>query len=166
MWELTAGMRALFLGRLEVSLRSFSSWGLLFPVAGAWACFFTRPFGSLASRSHNHKWMLASLIVGADGSNSWSARDITWLLDSLLPPLIHLFGPFSTFQLVISHIHHSLPPLSIWVTNTLYCGKKVLTSRISSPDKYWQVVLGVRRGVYGPKVNCCEDYGAFLDWWR
>jgi hypothetical protein len=44
---------------------------------------------------------------------------------------------------------------------TLYCSKKVLTSRISSLDKYQQVVLGVCRGVYGPMVNCCEDYGAF-----
>jgi hypothetical protein len=46
----------------------------------------------------------------------------------------------------------------------LYCGKKVLTTRISGPDKYRQVVLGLCRGVYGPMVNCCEDYGAFLDW--
>ena len=48
----------------------------------------------------------------------------------------------------------------------LYCSKKVLTSRISGPDKYRQVVLGVRRGVYSSMVNCCEDYGAFLDQWR
>ena len=40
----------------------------------------------------------------------------------------------------------------------LYCGKKVLTSRISGPDKYQQVVLGVRRGVYGPMVNYCESF--------
>ena len=39
---------------------------------------------------------------------------------------------------------------------SLYCGKKVLTSRISGPDKYQQVVLGVHRGVYGPIV---ESYG-------
>ena len=32
--------------------------------------------------------------------------------------------------------------------DTVYCGKKVLTSRISGPDKYRQVVLGVRRGVH------------------
>jgi hypothetical protein len=49
---------------------------------------------------------------------------------------------------------------------TLYCGKKVLTSRISGPDKYQQVGLGVHRGVYGPMVNFCEDCRAFLDWWR
>jgi hypothetical protein len=48
----------------------------------------------------------------------------------------------------------------------LYCSKKILTSSISGPDKYRQVVLGVCRGVYGPMVNCCEDSGAFLDWWR
>jgi hypothetical protein len=48
----------------------------------------------------------------------------------------------------------------------LYCSKKVLTSRISSPDKYQQVVLGVCRGVYGPMVNCCEDCRAFSDQWR
>ena len=47
-------------------------------------------------------------------------------------------------------------------TNTMvYCGKKVLTSRISGPDKYRQVVLGVRRGVYGPMVNYCESFSAF-----
>jgi hypothetical protein len=51
-------------------------------------------------------------------------------------------------------------------TIMVYCGKKVLTSRISGPDKYQQVVLGVHRGVYGPMVNCCEDYRAFLDRWR
>jgi hypothetical protein len=49
------------------------------------------------------------------------------------------------------------------VFDTLYCGKKVLTSRISGPDKYRQVVLGVRRGAHGPMVNCCENYRAFLD---
>ena len=40
----------------------------------------------------------------------------------------------------------------------LYCSKKVLTSRISAPDKYQQVVLGVCRGVYGPMVNYCESF--------
>ena len=35
----------------------------------------------------------------------------------------------------------------------LYCSKKVFTSRISSPDKYQQVVLGVQRGMYGPMVS-------------
>jgi hypothetical protein len=45
--------------------------------------------------------------------------------------------------------------------SALYCGKKVLTSRISSPDKYRQVVLGVCRGVYGPMVDYCEGFGAF-----
>ena len=40
----------------------------------------------------------------------------------------------------------------------LYCSKKVLTSRISSPDKYRQVVLGVHRGVYGPMVNYYESF--------
>ena len=40
----------------------------------------------------------------------------------------------------------------------VYCSKKVLTSRISGPDKYQQVVLGVRKGVYGPMVNYCESF--------
>ena len=40
-----------------------------------------------------------------------------------------------------------------WNRHTLYCSKKVLTSRISGPDNYRQVVLGVRRGVYGPIVH-------------
>ena len=40
----------------------------------------------------------------------------------------------------------------------VYCGKKVLTSRISGPDKYQQVVLGVCRGVYGPMVNYRESF--------
>jgi hypothetical protein len=39
---------------------------------------------------------------------------------------------------------------------TVDCNKKVLTSRISGPDKYQQVVLGVHKGVYGPMVDYCE----------
>ena len=35
----------------------------------------------------------------------------------------------------------------------VYCGKKILTSGISGPDQYQQVVLGVCRGVYGPIVG-------------
>jgi hypothetical protein len=54
----------------------------------------------------------------------------------------------------------------LYAAHAIYCIKKVLTSRISGPDKYQQVVLGVHRGVYGSMVNCCEDYGAFLDRWR
>ena len=46
----------------------------------------------------------------------------------------------------------------VMVPLTVYCSKKVLTSRISGPDKYQQVVLGVRRGVYGPMVNYCESF--------
>ena len=49
---------------------------------------------------------------------------------------------------------HDLKPM-------VYCSKKVLTSRISGPDKYRQVVLGVCRGVYSPMVDYCESYGPF-----
>ena len=53
-----------------------------------------------------------------------------------------------------------------WVSNSrgvqtkvVYCGKNVFTSRISGPDKYQQVVLGVQRGVYGPMVRVLEPFG-------
>jgi hypothetical protein len=39
------------------------------------------------------------------------------------------------------------------LTMTLSCGKKVITSRISGPDKYRRVVLVVRWGVFSPIVG-------------
>jgi hypothetical protein len=38
-------------------------------------------------------------------------------------------------------------------TEPLSCGKKVITSRISGPDKYRRVVLVVRWGVFSPIVG-------------
>ena len=58
-------------------------------------------------------------------------------------------------------IYHTIPIPARTVPVMVYCSKKVLTSRISSPDKYQQVVLGVCRGVYGPIVDYCESYEAF-----
>ena len=41
---------------------------------------------------------------------------------------------------------------------TLCCGKKFLTSRISGPDKYRQVLLGFRMGVYRPMLEKYKIY--------
>jgi hypothetical protein len=40
----------------------------------------------------------------------------------------------------------------------LCCSKKSLTSRISSPDKYQQVLLGFRMGVYRPMLEKYKIY--------
>ena len=67
--------------------------------------------------------------------------------------------------MVNSHLHdlalvvsRGAPDSSDFTLKPLYCGKKVLTSRISGPDKYQQVVLGVCRGAYGPMVNYSESF--------
>jgi hypothetical protein len=39
------------------------------------------------------------------------------------------------------------------VVDAMSCGKKVITSRISGPDKYRRVVLVVRWGVFSPIVG-------------
>jgi hypothetical protein len=43
----------------------------------------------------------------------------------------------------------------------LCCGKKFLTSRISGPDKYRQVLLGFRMGVYRPMLENIKSIGSF-----
>jgi hypothetical protein len=86
--------------------------------------------------------------LSTDSSSGDRTIPISSFIDIVLPA--NLFLPCNTSDKV--------PPLSLdqqvpTNTYTVSCGKKVITSRISGPDKYRRVVLVVRWGVFSPIVG-------------
>jgi hypothetical protein len=70
----------------------------------------------------------------------------------------YLSGVCNNLEGYFPHVRTSRNSALVSRTLAVCCGKKFLTSRISGPDKYRQVLLGFRMGVYRPMLEKYKIY--------
>jgi hypothetical protein len=107
-------------------------------------------------------WVTSCLVLALFGLPLPPCTHLSLLICSFWPPS-PLFSPFPLFSAVSrppllpssphSLCYHAVLYCVVQLLSALSCGKKVITSRISGPDKYRRVVLVVHWGAYSPIVG-------------